>query len=297
MTDIRIHQCPSCGGNLAVDNERQMYHCSFCGCSFDYEYFHEEQAHELGNTYLSRGEFAAAIDLYKFLLKKNPHDFQALRGMMLASSRTKDIGKLRDAVEEIGFSYDEKQIEFVLENASDEKKDYFKEFEKIFSELKSVSDVSREYTDLRKEKDKINDKINREIKEREDYSIVDRDGVKHDPIWTFRIMTVFISLLIIGAIAGVVAAIVTGEQVYYSIPFAIGLLLIPLVIINLKMVLPRAQVVKGIDKKLMTLRIEAANIQQKISATRNELNDRGPKLQHMISLFVKNDKKIMASIE
>ncbi|MBO4603892.1 MAG: hypothetical protein J5657_01175 [Clostridiales bacterium] len=296
MSEIRIHQCPSCGGNLVVDNEKQMYHCSFCGCSFDYEYFREEQVHELGERYMARAEFAAAADLYKFMLDKNPHDFRALRGLMLAASRTKEIGKLRDAVEEVGFSYDEKQVEFVLESASDEKKDYFKEFEKIFSELKSVSDASREYNDLRKEKDKINDKINREIKEREDYSIVDKNGAIHDPIWTFRIMTGFIALLVIGAIAGAVAGIVSN-QVYYSIPFAIGLFLIPLVIINFKMVLPKAQIVKGIDKKLLALRIEAANIQQKISATRNELNDRSPKLQHMISLFVKNDKKIMASIE
>ena len=60
MSNIKKRRCPSCGGNLTVDNEKQMYCCMSCGSSYDYEYFREEQMHDMGETYLSRGEFMAA---------------------------------------------------------------------------------------------------------------------------------------------------------------------------------------------------------------------------------------------
>lgn len=85
MSRIKKHQCPSCGGNLAVDNDKQLYHCSFCGSTYDYEYFREDEMHETGEKYLSRGEFMAAVDAYRFTLTKDPHDFFALRGLMLAA--------------------------------------------------------------------------------------------------------------------------------------------------------------------------------------------------------------------
>ena len=75
---IKKHQCPSCGGSLRIDSDKQMYHCAFCGSAYDYEYFREDRIHEAGETYLSRGEFMATADAYEFMLKKDPHDFLAL---------------------------------------------------------------------------------------------------------------------------------------------------------------------------------------------------------------------------
>lgn len=31
MGEIRSHKCPSCGGNLSINIEKQMYYCPFCG--------------------------------------------------------------------------------------------------------------------------------------------------------------------------------------------------------------------------------------------------------------------------
>ena len=46
---------------------------------------------DMGNTYLTRGKFSAALDAYKYLLQKDPHDFIALRGTMFAAARMKGI--------------------------------------------------------------------------------------------------------------------------------------------------------------------------------------------------------------
>ena len=91
MSQIKKQQCPSCGGNLFDDSEKQMYRCISCGSSYDYDYFREEKLHGMGETYLSRGESKAAIDAYRLILQNNPHDFAALRGLMLAAAYLKDM--------------------------------------------------------------------------------------------------------------------------------------------------------------------------------------------------------------
>ena len=60
-------QCPSCGGDLTVDNEEHMYRCTSCGSTYDYDYFREEKLNEMGETHLSRKEFGAAVDTFRLL--------------------------------------------------------------------------------------------------------------------------------------------------------------------------------------------------------------------------------------
>ena len=91
MSITTKHQCPSCGGCLSVDNDKQMYRCASCGSTYDFDYFREEKLLELGDTYLARGEFKAAVDVFKLILQNDPHDFQANRGMMLAAARMHSI--------------------------------------------------------------------------------------------------------------------------------------------------------------------------------------------------------------
>lgn len=154
---IKQHQCPSCGGSLRIDNDKQMYHCTFCGSTYDYEYFREDRIHEAGETYLSRGEFMATTEAYEFMLKKDPHDFLALRGLMLAAAHLTDMRELDQVNKE--FDYDSKIVSRVIENASEEDKKYFTEFAKVYAEKKRLFDYSEEMEALLEEKDKINSVI------------------------------------------------------------------------------------------------------------------------------------------
>ena len=154
---IKQHQCPSCGGSLRIDSDKQMYHCTFCGSTYDYEYFREDRVHEAGETYLSRGEFMATTEAYEFMLKKDPHDFLALRGLMLAAAQMTDMSELDQDNKE--FAYDSEKVSRVIESASEEDKTYFTEFAKIYAEKKSLADCSKEIEDIRKEKNKINSLI------------------------------------------------------------------------------------------------------------------------------------------
>lgn len=154
---IKQHQCPSCGGSLRIDSDKQMYHCTFCGSTYDYEYFREGRIHEAGETYLSRGEFMATTEAYEFMLKKDPHDFLALRGLMLAAAHLTDMRELDQVNKE--FDYDSRIVSRVIENASEEDKKYFTEFAKVYAEKKRLFDCSEELENLLEEKNKINSVI------------------------------------------------------------------------------------------------------------------------------------------
>ena len=49
------HICPTCAGQLKIDEERKLYLCPFCGVTFDYEYFREDDVLDRGATNLSTG--------------------------------------------------------------------------------------------------------------------------------------------------------------------------------------------------------------------------------------------------
>lgn len=194
MTKIKKHQCPSCGGSLIIDNDKQMYHCTFCGSSYDYEYFREEQMHTMGDTFLSRGEYMAAIDAFRFILKKDPHDFIALRGLLLAATHLNSMEELVN--EEKEFSYDPELIDEAVEGALEEDKEYFTEFDRIYSDKKELNDLNDEIEALRVKKRKIGDYITLNGEKREDYYIYnERYNSKTHPKVAFIIGWVVVAFL------------------------------------------------------------------------------------------------------
>ncbi len=89
VSNMKKHSCPSCGGQLRVNLNGQMYECPFCGVTYDYEYFREDDVLSRASQFLGRGEWVAATDAYDFLLTKEPHNFEALLGKILAAAHMK----------------------------------------------------------------------------------------------------------------------------------------------------------------------------------------------------------------
>lgn len=150
MTIVKSNLCPTCGGLLDIDLDKQMYICTFCGVSFDYEYFREDNVKEVASKALTRSEFGSAKDAYDFMLAKDPHDFEALRGLFLCKVGWKDMRQmLRDS--DVDVSGDEPVLLNAIERSRPEDKPYF---EKVREALKEL----RHYRDLLAEAKKINTK-------------------------------------------------------------------------------------------------------------------------------------------
>ena len=114
----------------------------------------------------------AAIDAFRFILKKDPHDFLALRGLLLAATQ---LNSMEDLVnEEKEFSYDPELIDEAVEGASEEDKEYFTEFDRIYSDKKELKDLNDEIEALRVKKRKIGDYITLNGEKREEQVARDR---------------------------------------------------------------------------------------------------------------------------
>lgn len=87
MTLIKSHSCTKCGGVLIVHNDKQKYECPYCGIFYDYEYFRSRDILEQAVASQKMLQYDSAKEKYDFILKKDPHNFTALRGNLLCEAK------------------------------------------------------------------------------------------------------------------------------------------------------------------------------------------------------------------
>lgn len=295
ICSVKKHQCPSCGGSLIIDSEKQTYHCSFCGSTFDYEYFKEDQIHEAGETYISRSEFMAAVDAYKFTLKKDPHDFLALRGMMLAAANLSNMSDLEKEPEATDFEYDSKQVEEIIENASESDKEYFTEFGNVYSDRKKLADCNKEIESLREEKEKINSIIAQDRILSENYYETTKSGLKippHNSFIIISVLTVIWSLIVAFFIYCYVTT--PGEDALFgSLLVLNGLIWIGLALNEFVVFLPKILKIKKINKEDKDLYVESGKLDDRIRDLEKSKAKFMSDIRRSIHEFVKKDRNIM----
>ena len=140
MKDVKMHICPTCGGKLLVDIERQMYECPFCGVTFDYDYFREESVLDIAAQALSNNEFNSADRAYDFLLEKEPDNFEALRGKTLIAMNIQKIDNISslDLFPKINYKSACKEIDRAIESSKPKDREYF-------TTMKDIVDSGHEY--------------------------------------------------------------------------------------------------------------------------------------------------------
>lgn len=138
MAELLKHLCSSCGGPLIIDVDAQLYKCPYCGVTYDYEYFREEDVLSKGMSALRRGEFKSATEAFDFILAKDPHDYLALRGSLLAKARVTGVKELNKADVLLAIPYGKVNAGEEIEAAAEEDKEYF-------AKLKNIFDLGAEY--------------------------------------------------------------------------------------------------------------------------------------------------------
>ena len=166
MEEKKMHLCDACGGHLEVDLERQVYRCPFCGVTYDYAYFKEDDVLSMAQTYEERGELDAALDAYKFYLTKDPHDTRSLKRVMLLTYGLTDINKLRRPDVLANLKADPKETEWIVESAPEKDREYFETLQEIFVTAKKYRDLYpglKSFDEKIKEGDKVVGQINGRI--------------------------------------------------------------------------------------------------------------------------------------
>lgn len=138
MTVIIGHICPSCAGALSIDLEKQMYICPYCGISFDYEYFREDNVLKIGSQALKNNEFNSASKAYDYALDKDPHNFEAIKGSLCSDLKWKSFAQVKEIRKLSKLSVIQKDFSHYKDAASD--KDKF-----FFDELRECVALAEEY--------------------------------------------------------------------------------------------------------------------------------------------------------
>lgn len=128
---------------------------------------------------MSRKEFETVVEAYRLSLKTNPHDFYALRGLMLAAAFLKDMDGLVHADEAKSFSYNPIIVNEVIDCASEEDKEYFKKYAKLYADKKRQIDCNREIVSLCRDRERIETAMRLTEDTRRDYYIKAGKGRWH----------------------------------------------------------------------------------------------------------------------
>ena len=121
------------GGGSPIDAAKAML-CPFCGITYDYEYFREDNVLDLATRALNRCEFGSAKEAFEFALKKDPHSTKALRGIILCNNQWKNMAPLL-YVEKVYLKKDDPSLLKAIENCEPENKEYFENIKNALSIL------------------------------------------------------------------------------------------------------------------------------------------------------------------
>jgi hypothetical protein len=251
----------------------------------------KHQMHETGETQLSGGEFSSAVDSFNSILKNDPHDFYALRGLLLASAHLKDMGELECEDKRKGFAYNPDMINEAIESASEEDREYFKEFGRIFSNKKRLYDLNCEINSLGEKKKQLQSQINLHGMEREYYYVRGRHGNKVEP------GTMFFPYVIAGGImflTGLMWFIMQADLEPNWLIQALGwfcvILGIVLVGCSFIFVFPKMREVKEIDKFCKALQAELLEVEVKLKGLETEADKLSGDIRTACSDFVVKDR-------
>ena len=151
MTVVKSNLCPTCGGLLNIDLDKQVYVCPFCGVTFDYEYFREDNVKDVASKAIRRSEYGSAKDAYDFMLAKDPHDFEALRGLFLCKNKWQGMHVMKRD-NDVHVSADEPTLQNAIDNCLPEHKAYFEKVREALSELHHYRELIREAREIAKKK-------------------------------------------------------------------------------------------------------------------------------------------------
>ena len=249
----------------------------------------------MGENCLARGEFIAAADTYRFTLKKDPHDFLALRGLMLAAANLNDMNDLIRKDHTRGFTYNAGLVSDAVEGASEEDKGYFNDLQKIYSDMKDLSELYGEIDSLNAIRRMGGEAIRSKEVERKDCHFENSNVKDSNPKTRFIINWIIYAGFIQITLPLFIVNCLKKE--FSSMDFILNafivLLYILIPVLNLKVVYPKIPKERVLNRTIKELSAESENIGGRVK----ELDARAEKLAAGIRLschdFVKRDRLVM----
>lgn len=141
--------CDSCGAPLEIDEEHQVLICKYCGVTHDYAYFLQDDSLFVGYSFLEAGNFKSALRSFAFILKRDPHNALALRGMLFANFKIKRYSELNTS-NLMMTPAKEKALADCIRKANEHHRQYFEYIKENIDLRKKVSELRMMVSELQK---------------------------------------------------------------------------------------------------------------------------------------------------
>ena len=152
MRELVSYSCTACGGALTVDKSQEVYECPFCGNAYDFVQMHHDELLNDAAVNMRQMEFVSAKEKFNSILEKDPHDFEALRGLVLCEGSLMSVDSLRKPERLIGKELNPvaASLNFAKERAKEADKPYFKKFSEVIELAQDYQKEKEADKDLKK---------------------------------------------------------------------------------------------------------------------------------------------------
>ena len=279
--DTKKHICDSCGGVLKIDIDRQIYTCPFCGVTYDYAYFKEDDVLEKGDRFLRNGEFHAALDAYRFCLEKDPHNGYALEKIMLLTYGIPEVSKLNYKEIIDGFRGDPKDTLWVLDQADDDSRERLKTIHELIETMQKAAAKKKEIDAIEEDIATVDKRIDRANIKRYEFYIIQRNEEydferEYHPreYWKGALRTFGIAFLVC-FVPGLLFIMHAGENLPFYIGFLIyiALFVVPLILYYRFSIAPRLRGIADCEKEMARYQAQKDEILKHKQDLCNEYND------------------------
>ena len=258
-----------------------------------YDGYEEDQILKPGDKYLSRKRYEDAIEAYKAVLEQDPRDFLALRGLMLAAAKIRKPDELSyihsEGTED--FTYDFDLALEVIEKSSEEDKKFFADLEKIYSDMKRLSDCKEEIDSLGNDKTRTEAYIKHNEKLRRRQYIRTKTWPRH-PREIFVSSWISCAFVILSAII-IIIYFKPDVSMTAMLLVSFAIILGGLVAYNIFFVYPRIKKVNEFGQKIAELKAESLSIDEKIKSLRAEVEKLTDSIGPAIDDFAMRDMRMM----
>ena len=173
--------CTSCGGELIINMDRQLYECPFCGVTFDFDFVRDENALLEATEALSEKQFIKADGIYAYILKSDPKNFVAHRGRVLCAAKWTSIPNevAADVMQKVHIPTLKARVEEAIASCDAEDRTYFELFQTMIPEyetfFQAVSPIKQERQQLFTRGLEIERQYNVTLKKYERYKMKDEE--------------------------------------------------------------------------------------------------------------------------
>ncbi len=96
MSVVKSYTCSKCGAVLNFDSDREFFDCPFCGSKFNSGAFHSDELFSQAKAGLEQKAYELAKEKYQLILADDPHNFDALLGIVLCEAGVASVDGMED---------------------------------------------------------------------------------------------------------------------------------------------------------------------------------------------------------